>query len=78
MKGCNDLAVALYGLVAGEIPADECKGLEEHVCCCPRCAALVQSYQITITLVRRLPPVPMPPEALERLRQRLAEAPPGP
>ena len=82
MSTCRDVAESLYDLTAGEVPPERRKGLEEHLGYCPPCAALVQSYQLTVRLGRRLPPAPMPPRALARLRQALdagpGAAPPAP
>jgi len=76
MKPCQKIAEALYELVEGEVAVEVRRELELHCDECPPCAALVETYRLTIHLSRKLPPAPLPPGCLERLRQALAGEPP--
>jgi anti-sigma factor RsiW len=69
---CRELSDALYELVAGELPPERQDELRRHADGCTACAALVESYQITIWLARRLTPVSLPPGCLVRLQAALA------
>jgi anti-sigma factor RsiW len=69
---CRELSDALYDLVAGELSSERQDDLRRHADGCTACAALVESYQITIRLARRLAPVSLPPECLVRLQNALA------
>jgi anti-sigma factor RsiW len=73
MITCRDLEIALYAFVEGEAAPDQCRNLEQHLCGCPHCAALVETYRITIRVCRKLPPTPMPPGVLERLTRALQD-----
>jgi hypothetical protein len=68
---CCDLLKALYEFSAQELPTTLHEEMRRHRDVCPDCAALVESYQITIRLARRLGPVCMPPECLVRLQAAL-------
>jgi anti-sigma factor RsiW len=74
MKSCKDLADALYELVEGEVTVEVRRALELHLVECPPCAALVETYRLTIHLSRKLPPAPMPPGCLARLQKALESA----
>jgi anti-sigma factor RsiW len=67
MKGC-DLVEVLIDFVADELPPEEVERIRQHLTQCPPCASYVETYQLTIHLVRRLPPVAPPVRLLERLR----------
>src|SRR5262249_15902750 len=67
-----------YELTAGEVPPERKRELDGHLGVYPPCAALVETYRATVLLARRLPPIPMPPEALARLRQALTQGLGGP
>jgi anti-sigma factor RsiW len=75
---CRDLAASLYELASGELPPDRRRELEEHLGYCPPCAALVQTYQITVQLGHRLPPCPMPPQTFARLQRTVLGRGPSP
>jgi anti-sigma factor RsiW len=76
MNPCQKIVEALYALVEGEAAAELRRELELHLGKCPPCAALVETYRLTIHLSRQLPPAPLPPGCLERLRKALACEPP--
>jgi anti-sigma factor RsiW len=69
---CRDFHEALYAFVAEELPAEAAEEVNGHLHVCPPCAALVQSYRITIGLARRLPPDSLTPVCQARLRSSLA------
>jgi anti-sigma factor RsiW len=69
---CRDLNDALPDLVARELPPGREDDIEQHLRICPPCAALVESYRITVGLTRQLPAVPMSPVCKARLRSALA------
>lgn len=78
---CRQLIELLLDFVAGELPPEHCHTVEQHLHCCPPCAAYLETYRLTIRLTRRLPCAPIPPELERRLRAALAEIrpePPGP
>jgi hypothetical protein len=70
---CRDLLEALYEFHAQELPSERHEEMCRHQDDCPECAALVESYQITIQLARQLRPVPVPPECLVRLQNVVGE-----
>lgn len=80
MITCRELVEFLLDFVADDLPADQRRRIEQHLCDCPPCHAYVESYQITIRLSRQLPISPLPAELAERLRAALEEIrkePPG-
>jgi len=74
MSTCRELAESLYELVSGEVAPERRTQLDRHLCHCPPCAALVETYQFTIRLVRKLPAAPMPPGLLARLERAVESA----
>lgn len=65
---CRELAEVLVDFVAGEMTEEQARVLREHMECCPPCVHYVRQYELTIKITRRLPPEPMPPQLVERLR----------
>jgi anti-sigma factor RsiW len=70
---CRHLAEFLLDYVSGELPPDQCDHIRQHLCKCPPCVTYLETYQLTIKLTRQLPPVPVPPQLLERLRAALQQ-----
>lgn len=68
---CRRLADLLLDFINGELPAEEIATLEQHIAECPPCGVFVMTYRQTITISRRLPPEPIPPDVAERLRRAL-------
>jgi anti-sigma factor RsiW len=68
MITCRELAELLIDFVAGELSPERRAQLEQHLQCCPPCVAYVETYRLTITLTRRLPCAPLPPQLEQRLR----------
>ena len=66
---CRQLTELLIDFVSGEL-ADELRvHIEEHLHACPPCVIYVETYRLTIQMTRKLPPVPMPPQLMERLKR---------
>jgi anti-sigma factor RsiW len=74
MSTCRELAESLYDLVSGEVAPERRAELDRHLCHCPPCAALAETYKLTIRLARNLRPAPMPPGLLARLERAVEGA----
>lgn len=72
MITCRELLELLLEFVAEELTEDCRKECCDHVCCCPRCAVVVQTYQITIRMTRQLPCHTVPAHLEQRLREAIA------
>lgn len=70
---CRQLAELLIDFVSGECAEETRIHIEEHLHRCPPCVIYVETYRLTIQMTRKLPPVEMPPQLVERLR-RVVEA----
>ena len=70
---CRELAELLVDFVADELPTDHRDSIARHLGVCPPCVAYLDTYRLTIQLTHRLPPVPLPPECEQRLREALGE-----
>ena len=70
---CRDVIEFLTDYVAGAVSEQERAVFESHLAKCPPCVAYLETYQITIKITRQLPPEPMPPQLVERLRKVLEE-----
>ena len=68
MMTCRELAELLCDFIEGELTADQRRHIEEHLCDCPPCVIYVETYRLTITMTRKLPSAPLPPQLAERLR----------
>ena len=68
MITCRELVELLIDYVSGDLPPEKLEFCKQHLHCCPPCEAYLETYQVTIRLTRQLPPVPVPPELLARLR----------
>jgi anti-sigma factor RsiW len=71
---CRELAELLIDYVAGELEPEKSEHVKQHLVLCPPCEIYIQTYQVTIRLTRKLPPVPLPPELEKRLRAAVEEA----
>jgi anti-sigma factor RsiW len=65
---CRDLAELLIDYVAGELPSEQAEHIRRHLAGCRPCVCYIETYQLTIKLTRKLPPVAPPAVLLERLR----------
>ena len=68
MLNCDDVLQLLGDYVGQELPAKYADSIKEHLQICPHCEEVVESYQQVIHLGRQLPPLPIPPKILQRLR----------
>ena len=41
---CDDADILIHALLDGELDAGNARGVEAHIACCPKCAALIESY----------------------------------
>ncbi len=73
MITCRELVELLIDFVSGELDDDRRLRIEAHLRCCGPCEAYLETYRITIQMTRQLPPVPLPPQLVERLRAALEE-----
>jgi hypothetical protein len=73
MMTCRELAEHLLDFVAEDLSPEHRARICEHLCKCPPCGVLVQTYQITIRLSRQLPRRPLPARLEEKLREALRE-----
>lgn len=71
MITCRQLVELLIDFVSGDLDPDHCRHVEQHLCRCPPCVTYLETYKITIRLTRQLPPAPLPPELIARLRAAL-------
>ncbi len=78
MITCRDLALALGDVVDGGLPSEHHVALQEHLDGCPDCTILKETYQLTISMARRLQPPPLPASLLARLQERLGGPSSGP
>jgi anti-sigma factor RsiW len=79
MMNCRELVDLLLDFVAEELPEEHREQIRDHLCQCPPCVHLVETYRLTIVLTRKLPRTPLPAHLQERLRQAMAQCdqPPG-
>lgn len=57
----------------GELDADDCKGIEEHILECPECRHCIEALQRTIDFCKNLSRGDIPEEIQKRLRENLRE-----
>jgi hypothetical protein len=73
MMSCRELAELLHEFLTDELLPEHRQGLEDHLGICPPCYNLLETYRLTISLVRQLPPEGLPCDCEQRLRQALAQ-----
>ena len=71
---CRELVQLLCEFIDGDLTAEQVREIEEHLCGCPPCGIYVETYRLTITLTKKLPCKPLPPQVAERLRAVVAKA----
>lgn len=71
---CREFTEVLIEYVSGELTVEQAASLRRHLDDCPPCVYLLQTYQMTIRLTRRMPPAELPPAAAERLQAALRSA----
>jgi anti-sigma factor RsiW len=70
---CRELAEILFDYIQGELDAELCRHIDQHLLGCSPCTTYVETYRITIQLTRKLPQAPLPPELAERLQRAMRE-----
>lgn len=70
---CRELVELLIDFVSGDLAPEHCERIEQHLRRCPPCLAYVESYRLTIKLCKKLPPEPVPPQLMERLKTAMAD-----
>lgn len=68
MMTCQELVELLGDLVAQELTPEQQAEADHHLQVCPPCAAVHETYRLTIRLAHRLAPLPLPPGLVARLR----------
>lgn len=66
---CKQLVELLIDFVSDELGDEVRLHIEQHLLKCPPCVIYVETYKLTIQMTRKLPPVPMPPQLVERLKR---------
>lgn len=64
---CQQVAELLYEYLEGQMPADQCKCFEQHLCDCPPCEVFLVTYRETIRVTKALPCEALPDELVARL-----------
>jgi anti-sigma factor (TIGR02949 family) len=68
---CRKLLGEICDYVDGELPADLCRKLEQHLKDCPNCRVMLDSLTKTIRVFREGTEEPLPEELKESLRSAL-------
>jgi hypothetical protein len=68
---CQQLVDALLDFFGGELSAEQRRHIEDHLCKCPPCVRIVETYRLTITVTAKLTYKPLPSAFAERLRKLL-------
>ena len=66
---CREIFARLSEYLDGELEADLCSRLEEHMGGCPPCEAFLESLRRTVELARDLPAPTLPDDLKEELLQ---------
>jgi anti-sigma factor (TIGR02949 family) len=74
MMTCRECAELLLDFLGGELDAERCERLRQHLEACPPCLTYVETYQITIRLTRRLSYASLPPDVAERLLKSIQDS----
>jgi len=72
---CRELTEMLLEFVAGELGEEVAREVRKHLEACPPCDNIVRSYRVTIHVTRTLPPRPLPPGLVERVKEALGQSP---
>ena len=73
MMTCRELLEVLLEFVSGELSEDQVQRIKQHLDKCPPCVGILNTYQLTMQLVRQLPANPLPPPCEQRLRMAVSE-----
>lgn len=64
---CKQLIAQLSSFLDGELDAELCERIQQHLATCPNCRVVVDTTQKTITLYRDAPPEEIPLHVREHL-----------
>ncbi|MBI3409796.1 MAG: zf-HC2 domain-containing protein [Planctomycetes bacterium] len=73
MMTCKELAELLQDFLDGELPKEYSDLICHHLRECGPCINFLESYKVTVTMCRKLPPLEMPVEMKERLQAAVRE-----
>jgi RNA polymerase sigma-70 factor, ECF subfamily len=65
---CSHIVSLLSDYLDGRLPPDVCSDLEQHLGGCTECAAFVESFRSTVTLLQSLTDADLPEELRVRLK----------
>ena len=68
---CQQLEDWLDDYVAGDLAVEHCEHVRVHVETCGRCKVMVETFRLTVTVCRKLPPREMPARLQEKLNEAL-------
>ncbi|MGQ9636000.1 MAG: anti-sigma factor family protein [Bryobacteraceae bacterium] len=71
---CLELFERLSAYLDGELPVEERRRIEEHICGCPPCVEFLESLRRTVDLCLGLEPDAPPPPIPAELKKRLLAA----
>lgn len=68
MITCRELSELLLDLTGGELPPHQAQQVEQHLGQCRHCVVYVDTYRITVSMVRKLHRPPLPPRLIAKLQ----------
>ncbi len=71
---CKQCAELLVDFISGELSPELCAIIRMHMGLCGPCERFLVTYKTTITLTRKLPPVALPAELVQRLQAAMRDA----
>lgn len=63
---CRSVSAFLTDYVEGHLDQKTARRFEEHIDVCPNCRRYLDQYRETVSMVKDLPPPPIPAELEER------------
>ena len=71
MNLCREVAEKLLLYRDGNLPEEEEPFIREHLQYCPPCLDLLNSYEEVCEVLKRLQPVNMPCDLIDRMKERM-------
>jgi RNA polymerase sigma-70 factor (ECF subfamily) len=72
--GCPDVVALLSARLEGDVTADTCKQMEEHLAACPRCTGMCDSLRSTLKMCQRVgAAAPVAPEVQATVQQAVKD-----
>ena len=71
---CREVFEMLSEYLDGELPADTCAHIEQHIADCPPCVEFVESLRRSVSVYRNYRPSENPPPLSPEAKERLAKA----